>query len=79
MKEVIVAVEQGLTDLSISRPSERLKWGIAVPGDETQTIYVWLDALVNDLTRTGYPWTPGMENSGGWPADCHVIGKDLMR
>ena len=79
MKEVVAAVERGLTDLSISRPSERLEWGIPVPGDETQTIYVWLDALVNYLTKAGYPWTPGMENAGGWPADCHVIGKDIVR
>ena len=79
MKDVVTAVEQGLTDLSISRPLERLNWGIPVPGDETQTIYVWLDALVNYLTKSGYPWAPGTENSGGWPADCHVIGKDIVR
>ncbi len=79
MKDVVSAVERGLTDLSISRPLERLKWGIPVPGDETQTIYVWLDALVNYLTKSGYPWAPGMGNSGGWPADCHVIGKDIVR
>lgn len=79
MQEVIQAVEQGLEDLSISRPYERLSWGIRVPGDDTQTIYVWLDALVNYLTKTGYPWTPGRETEGGWPADCQVIGKDIVR
>ncbi|KAH7401816.1 tRNA synthetases class I (M)-domain-containing protein [Phaeosphaeria sp. MPI-PUGE-AT-0046c] len=79
MQEVIQAVESGLEDLSISRPYERLSWGIRVPGDDTQTIYVWLDALVNYITKAGYPWTPGRETAGGWPADCHVIGKDIVR
>lgn len=79
MKEVIQSVESGLEDLSISRPSDRLTWGIGVPEDETQTIYVWLDALMNYVTKAGYPWPPGKENAGGWPADCHVIGKDIVR
>jgi methionyl-tRNA synthetase len=43
------------SDLSVSRSSERLKWGIPVPGDASQTVYVWLDALVNYLTVAGYP------------------------
>jgi len=79
MKDVVQAVESGLEDLSISRPYDRLKWGIRVPGDDTQTIYVWLDALMNYATKAGYPWTPGREQEGGWPADCHVIGKDIVR
>lgn len=79
MKEVIEAVESGLEDLSISRPSDRLTWGIRVPEDETQTIYVWLDALMNYVTKAGYPWAPGRESVGGWPADCQVIGKDIVR
>ena len=79
MKEVVQAVESGLEDLSISRPYDRLTWGIRVPGDDSQTIYVWLDALMNYATKAGYPWTPGQEQSGGWPADCHVIGKDIVR
>jgi len=79
MKDVVQAVENGLEDLSISRPTERLSWGIRVPGDDTQTIYVWLDALMNYVTKAGYPWTPGREQAGGWPADCHVIGKDIVR
>ncbi|KAJ5681765.1 uncharacterized protein N7477_001705 [Penicillium maclennaniae] len=76
---VIKSVESGLQDLSISRPAERLTWGIPVPGDDTQTIYVWLDALVNYLTRAGYPFPPGQENSSMWPADVHVVGKDIVR
>lgn len=79
MKEVIQAVESGLDDLSVSRPTDRLTWGIRVPDDDTQTIYVWLDALLNYATKAGYPWQPGRETLGGWPADCHVIGKDIVR
>ncbi|KAF1998095.1 methionyl-tRNA synthetase-like protein [Amniculicola lignicola CBS 123094] len=79
MNDVVQAVKGGLEDLSVSRPTERLSWGIRVPGDETQTIYVWLDALLNYTTKVGYPWQPGDEHLGGWPADCHVIGKDIVR
>ena len=49
------ALQEPLEDISISRPRSRLSWGIEVPGDEEQTIYVWFDALVNYLTVTGYP------------------------
>lgn len=79
MKDVVKQVSAGLEDLSVSRPSSRLTWGIRVPTDESQTIYVWLDALVNYITKAGYPWTPGQESKGGWPADCQVIGKDIVR
>ncbi|GAA98127.1 uncharacterized protein L969DRAFT_46162 [Mixia osmundae IAM 14324] len=75
--EVIDAVSAGLSDLSISRPSARLKWGISVPDDPEQTIYVWIDALTNYLTVTGYPWA-GKPNKL-WPANAHVIGKDIVR
>ena len=79
MRDVIQSVSSGLNDLSISRPTERLSWGIRVPGDETQTMYVWIDALVNYLTKAGYPWPPEQATTGGWPADCHVIGKEIIR
>lgn len=80
MQEVVSWVEHSLEDLSISRPSNRLDWGIRVPGDESQTIYVWVDALVNYLTKAGFPnWAPGKQMEGGWPADVHVIGKDILR
>lgn len=79
MSEVVAAVESGLEDLSISRPYKRLTWGIRVPTDPEQTIYVWLDALLNYVTKAGYPWAPGAEQAGGWPADVQVIGKDIMR
>ncbi|GAB7345326.1 hypothetical protein MBLNU457_3679t1 [Dothideomycetes sp. NU457] len=79
MKEVVASVQAGLEDLSVSRPVDRLTWGIRVPTDSTQTIYVWLDALLNYITMAGYPWQPGNEHAGGWPADVHVIGKDIVR
>ena len=79
MREIEDAVSSGLQDLSVSRPSARLDWGIPVPGDSSQTIYVWLDALVNYVTTTGYPWPPDRAQDGGWPADVHVIGKDITR
>lgn len=79
MKDVIRQVESGLEDLSVSRPVSRLAWGIPVPTDNTQTIYVWLDALMNYATKAGYPWAPGSETKGGWPADLQVIGKDIVR
>lgn len=80
MKEVVSWVENHLEDLSISRPVERLGWGIRVPDDPSQTIYVWVDALINYITKAGFPgWQPGREHEGGWPADVHVIGKDITR
>jgi methionyl-tRNA synthetase len=79
MSDVVRWVSDGLDDLSVSRPVERLTWGVRVPEDEGQTIYVWLDALVNYITKAGYPWTPGKETTGGWPANVQVIGKDIVR
>ncbi|KAH7033441.1 methionyl-tRNA synthetase [Microdochium trichocladiopsis] len=80
MAEVVEWVKNHLEDLSVSRPLSRLDWGIPVPGDESQTIYVWVDALVNYLTMAGYPLLPpGEEHKGGWPADVHVVGKDIVR
>ena len=79
MDQVVNAVSDGLQDLSISRPVERLTWGIPVPNDETQTIYVWLDALTNYITKAGFPWAPGQGSAQGWPADVHIIGKDIIR
>ena len=80
MQDVVQQVTDGLTDLSVSRPVARLSWGIPVPDDTSQTIYVWLDALVNYLTKANYPFqVPGQEHAAGWPADVHVIGKDIVR
>ena len=79
MKYVINEVQNGLGDLSISRPVSRLTWGVRVPDDDSQTVYVWLDALVNYLTRAGYPFTPGLEKDTIWPPNCQVIGKDIVK
>ncbi|KAL8730030.1 MAG: hypothetical protein Q9166_004354 [cf. Caloplaca sp. 2 TL-2023] len=80
MQDVVQQVTAGLSDLSVSRPVERLSWGIPVPDDTSQTIYVWLDALINYLTKANYPLqVPGQEHTAGWPADVHVIGKDIVR
>ena len=80
MSEVISWVENHLENLSISRPASRLSWGIPVPDDPEQTIYVWVDALINYLTNAGYPtWAADAMRGGGWPADVHVIGKDIVR
>ncbi|KAK3944198.1 methionyl-tRNA synthetase [Diplogelasinospora grovesii] len=80
MNQVVDWVKNNLEDLSISRPVERLSWGIPVPDDPSQTVYVWVDALINYITKAGFPtWTPGREHEGGWPADVHVIGKDILR
>jgi methionyl-tRNA synthetase len=79
LAEVVAQVEAGLADLSVSRPRERLSWGVPVPTDATQTIYVWLDALLSYASAVGYPFTPGAEQQGGWPADVQIIGKDIVR
>ncbi|CBQ72583.1 probable METHIONYL-TRNA SYNTHETASE, mitochondrial [Sporisorium reilianum SRZ2] len=75
--EVLAEVEAGLGDLSISRPSSRLSWGIPVPDDADHCIYVWVDALTNYLTVAGYPFSA--EAPTAWPADVHVVGKDIVR
>lgn len=75
--EVISFIEkEGLEDISVSRPKEKLSWGIPVPGDANQVIYVWFDALINYLTVVGYP-----DESFGrfWPADLQIVGKDIAR
>lgn len=72
--EVISFVKGGLKDLSISRTT--FKWGIPVPGDEKHIMYVWLDALMNYVSATGYP-EKGYDK--WWPADLHMVGKDILR
>jgi len=77
--EVISFVKQGLKDLSVSRKRDRVKWGIPVPFDENHTIYVWFDALTNYLTGVGYPNTESEMFKTFWPADVHIVGKDILR
>ncbi|CAD5119712.1 DgyrCDS8302 [Dimorphilus gyrociliatus] len=67
-------LNDGLPDLSISRSKERLHWGIPVPEDGNQVIYVWLDALVNYLTVCNY-----FSGESIWPVDCHIVGKDILK
>ncbi len=71
-------VEQGLEDVSISRSTERLSWGIPVPGDETQVIYVWFDALINYLTGAGFAFNE-TDFARFWPADLQVLGQEINR
>jgi len=68
--------KKGLTDVSFSRDVKHLPWGIPVPGDETQVMYVWCEALGNYLTGIGYP---DKKYKKYWPADVHVVGKDMHR
>jgi len=69
-----------LEDLSVSRPRDRLHWGISVPDDPTHTVYVWFDALINYLTGIGYPWdTEEQKIRSSWPPDLQVVGKDIVR
>ncbi|WP_129792419.1 methionine--tRNA ligase [Sphingosinicella sp. CPCC 101087] len=74
--EVMRFVEGGLSDLSISRTS--FDWGVKVPGSDKHVMYVWLDALTNYITGIGYP-DDTEEWRKFWPADLHVIGKDVVR
>ncbi|HEU0099527.1 MAG TPA: methionine--tRNA ligase [Allosphingosinicella sp.] len=75
--EVLRFVEGGLSDLSVSRTS--FDWGVKVPGDERHVMYVWLDALTNYITGVGYPDTESETYRRYWPADIHIIGKDVVR
>ncbi len=75
--EVIKFVEKGLKDLSISRTS--FTWGIPVPKNDKHIIYVWLDALTNYLSAINFPDTNDKKFKEFWPADIHIIGKDILR
>ncbi len=76
--EILSFIKQGVEDISCSRLREKLQWGIPVPDDNTQTIYVWFDALINYISALGYA-----ERSDKfkklWPTDVHCIGKDILR
>lgn len=75
--EVVSFVSGGLRDLSISRTS--FDWGVPVPGDPEHVMYVWVDALTNYLTGAGFPDTESDLYRRFWPADLHMIGKDIIR
>lgn len=75
--EVMSFVKGGLLDLSVSRTS--FKWGIPVPGDPDHVMYVWLDALTNYITAVGFPDEQNPMFEKFWPADVHMVGKDILR
>lgn len=77
--EMLSFIKQGLSDISISRSNERAKnWGVPVPGDNTQRMYVWFDALNIYQSGVGFDWDEKKYNKW-WPSDLHVIGKGIIR
>lgn len=76
-KEFLELIKDGLQDVSISRPRKNLSWGITVPDDDSQVVYVWLDALTNYITVIGYP--DRAEWQEYWPAEVQIVGKDILR
>lgn len=75
--EILAVIKDGLDDISISRPKEKAAWGIPVPHDAEQVMYVWFEALMNYITVLGYPEHEDFKNY--WPANVQVIGKDILR
>ncbi len=76
LNEIVSFVERGLNDLSMSRTT--FDWGIPVPGNPKHVMYVWVDALTNYITATGFPDAKSSK-ADFWPASAHVIGKDITR
>jgi methionyl-tRNA synthetase len=74
-KQVLEFLKEPLNDLCISRPRERLEWGIPLPFDENYVTYVWFDALINYISAI---WKDGAPDPQYWPVDFHVIGKDIL-
>ena len=74
-KEILKLLDES-PDVSISRPKSQLKWGVTVPGDDSQVMYVWVDALSNYITVLGYP---DNDISEWWPALAQFVGKDILR
>lgn len=75
--EILFLLREGLEDISISRPKEKITWGVPVPGDPSQVMYVWFEALMNYITVLGYPEHADFKKF--WPANYQVIGKDILR
>lgn len=75
--ELLSFIRSGLRDLSISRTS--FQWGIPVPGDDSHVMYVWFDALTNYISALGYPDTDASDLWKYWPADLHLVGKEIAR
>jgi methionyl-tRNA synthetase len=77
-KEEVLKLLEDVEDISVSRSIQSVTWGIPVPGDDSQRIYVWIDALSNYLTGCGYQHNEALFKKC-WPADLHMIGKDILR
>jgi len=77
--EILSFLKEGLEDVSFSRPAKDLNWGIPVPNDPKHTMYVWCDALSNYISALGYGSGDESKLEKYWPADVHVIGKDILR
>jgi len=77
-QELLSFIKSGVKDISFSRPANVLSWGIPVPNDKKQTIYVWADALTNYISALGFA-TQSSKFQKYWPADIHLIGKDIIR
>ena len=75
--EILSLLTEGLEDISISRPKDKISWGIPVPDDNKQIMYVWFEALMNYITVLGYPEHEDFKTF--WPADVQVIGKGILR
>jgi methionyl-tRNA synthetase len=75
--ETLALIKSGLEDVSISRPADKISWGVPVPGDPKQVMYVWVEALMNYITVLGYP--EHQDFADFWPADVQVIGKGINR
>lgn len=75
--EILAILQTGLEDISISRPTDKIGWGIPVPGDTKQVMYVWFEALMNYITVLGYPEHADFKQY--WPAQVQVIGKGILR
>jgi methionyl-tRNA synthetase len=76
-REILAVLNGGLEDISVSRPKDNIGWGIPVPGDPNQVMYVWFEALMNYITVLGYPEHADFKKF--WPANVQVIGKDILR
>ncbi|HPR09824.1 MAG TPA: methionine--tRNA ligase [Candidatus Saccharibacteria bacterium] len=75
--EIVSLLKGGLEDISISRPKDKIDWGIPVPGDKSQVMYVWFEALLNYITVLGYPEHEDFKQF--WPASVQIIGKGILR
>lgn len=77
--EILSLLHKGLEDVSFSRPSKDISWGVPVPHDPTQTMYVWCDALTNYISALDFGDAISEKFEKFWPADLHIIGKDILR